>query len=159
MDYIRTKYWTVFPKQLQDNDIAFDAKWDPTTPITVIFTRIEEFNKSAKAGEYPFTEKGYFDIHTFPSKTLDCSTWHVIPGETIPQALKSGVTSSSSLPKRQPTSNMKPLNQSASMMNLPMLYYNLGMHSQHNSKKFQTCAIYRNNRWTAPQNTRTSEPK
>ena len=42
MDYIRTNYGTVPPKKLQENEIALDAQWDPTTPIAVIFTRIED---------------------------------------------------------------------------------------------------------------------
>ena len=41
----------------------------------------------------PFNKKISFDLHTFPSKTLDWSTFHVIPGKTIPQAPKIGVTS------------------------------------------------------------------
>ena len=42
MDYIQTNYRTVLPKQLQENEIALDAQWDPTTPIAVLFTHIED---------------------------------------------------------------------------------------------------------------------
>ena len=42
MDYIQTNYGTVLPKQLQENEIALDAQWDPTTPIVVLITRIED---------------------------------------------------------------------------------------------------------------------
>ena len=59
MEYIRTNYGTVLPKQLQENDIALDAQWDQTTPITVLFTRIEDCKLFAEAGEEPFTDKKY----------------------------------------------------------------------------------------------------
>ena len=98
--------------------------------------------------------KIYFALNTLPSKTLDCSIWHVIPAETIPQAPKNGATSRSYLPKRHPTPNITPLAQSNSIMKLPMIYYNWAMNLHHNSNKFQIYALYRNNQWTAPQNTR-----
>ena len=90
---------------------------------------------------FPKLEKSHslrkisFALHTFPSKTLDCSTFHVIPGETRPQASKIGVTSRSYLPKRQKTSNITPLDQSYSMMKLKIISYNWAKHLQHNSKK------------------------
>ena len=62
-----------------------------------------------------------FSLHTFPSKTLDFSSCHVITGETIPQVPKIRLTSSSFLPKRQPISNITPLAHSDSMMKLTML--------------------------------------
>ena len=43
MDYIQTNYGTVLPKQLHENEIALDKKWDPTTPIAEIFTCIEDW--------------------------------------------------------------------------------------------------------------------
>ena len=68
--------------------------------------------------------KIYFSLHTLPSKTLDYLTYHVIPGETSPQAPKVRVTSSSSLQKRQATSNTTPLDQLDSTTKMPMLSYN-----------------------------------
>ena len=79
MNYIRTNYGTILLKQLQENDIALDAQWDLTTPIVVLFTRIKYCKLFAEFGEDPFTEKISFALHTFISKTLDCSTFNVIP--------------------------------------------------------------------------------
>ena len=97
-------------------------------------------------------------MNTLLLKTLDCPTCHVIPFNTIPKSPKFGVTSSSYLPKSQPTSNITPLAQLDSKMRLPMQSYKRAMHSQHNIKKYWTWAINRNNTWTSPHNTRTSEP-
>ena len=88
MDYIRTNYGTVTPKKLQDNEIALDAQCDPTTPIAVLFTPIEDCKLFNESGEEPLTEKISFALHTFPSKTLDCSTCPIIPVKKIPQAPK-----------------------------------------------------------------------
>ena len=55
--YIRTNYGTVLLKQLQYNDIVLDAQWDPTTPIVVLFTHIEDWKLFAKTEEDSFTEK------------------------------------------------------------------------------------------------------
>ena len=44
-------------KQLQDNKTSLDTQWDTTTPIVVIFTRIEDCKLFYKAGEEPFVEK------------------------------------------------------------------------------------------------------
>ena len=41
MDYIQTNYITVIPKQVQDNKVILNAKWDPTTTIEALFTCIE----------------------------------------------------------------------------------------------------------------------
>ena len=60
-------------------------------------------NYSPKLENINSLRKGSFAMNTLPSKTLDYSTFHMIPGETIPQEPKIGVTSSSYLPKRQPT--------------------------------------------------------
>ena len=124
MGYIRTNYGNVPPKQLQENEIALDAQWDPTNPITLIFTRIGYYKLFYEYGEEPFTEKISFSLHTLPLKTLDCSTCHVIPVETTPQSPNFGVTSRSSLPKRQPASNITPLAESDSMMKMPIISYN-----------------------------------
>ena len=86
VDYIQTNYGTVLPTQLQDNEISLDAQWDPTTPTSLIFTRIEDCNIFSKAEEEPLTEKKFFALHTFTWNILDCSTCHVIPGKTSPQA-------------------------------------------------------------------------
>ena len=78
----------------------------------------QHYSLAFKTAKYsPNLEKSHslrkisFDMHTFTSKTLDFSTHHVIPTKTIPQAPKIGVTSSSYLPKRQPKSNIIPLDQ------------------------------------------------
>ena len=57
MDYIQTNYVTVPPKQLQENGIALDAQWDPTSPTVVLFTYIEDCNLFSKSGEDPFNDK------------------------------------------------------------------------------------------------------
>ena len=84
MDYIQTNYGTVLPKQLQDNEIALDAQWDPTTPIAVLFTRIEDFKLLSKAGEDPFTDKyifrsSYLAIEDTGLFNLPCDTWQENP--------------------------------------------------------------------------------
>ena len=57
MDYIRSNYRTLFPKQLQENELALDSQWYPTTPIAVLCTRIEDYKLFVKAGEDPLNEK------------------------------------------------------------------------------------------------------
>ena len=98
MDYIRTNYWNLLPKQLQENEIALDSQWDPTNPIAVLFICIEYWKLFTKSGEDPFTKKKIIlTLHTLTSKTLYCSTWYVIHGKTSTEAPKFVVTSSSSL--------------------------------------------------------------
>ena len=79
MEYIRTNYGTVLPKQLQENDIALDAQWDLTTPITVLLTSIEYCKLFAKSVEEPFTEKNilcsaYLAIEDTGLFNLSCDT-------------------------------------------------------------------------------------
>ena len=77
MDYIWTNYGTVLLKQLQDNDITLDSKWYLTTPITLLFTRIEDDKLFSKAGEEPFTEENilcseYLSIEDIVLLNLPC---------------------------------------------------------------------------------------
>ena len=57
MYYIQTDYVTVLPIKLQDNGIALDAQWDPTTPIVVLFACIEDCKLFSEAVEDLFTKK------------------------------------------------------------------------------------------------------
>ena len=57
MDYIWTKYGTVLPKKLQENEISLDSQLDLTTPIAVLFARIEDWKLFSKDVEGPFTDK------------------------------------------------------------------------------------------------------
>ena len=57
MDYIQTNYGTLLPKQLQDNNIALDAQWEPTTTVALILTCIEYCKLFSESIEEPFTEK------------------------------------------------------------------------------------------------------
>ena len=80
MVYIRTNYGTVLPEKLQDNEISLYAQWDLTTPVAVLFTRIEDCKLFAKAGEEPFTEKNilwyaYLAIEDTGLLNLTCDTW------------------------------------------------------------------------------------
>ena len=97
-----------------------------------------------------------FALHNVPSKTLYCSTCHVIPGRKIPQAPKTRVTSSSFLPNRQPASNIASLAQSDSMMNLPMLSYKWANNSHH---KIKNCKHARCTRTTGEQRLRIKKPQ
>ena len=93
-------------------------------PLKCYSLTLKTTNYSSKMDKIHSLRKISFTLNTLPSKTLDCSSCHVIPGETIPKAPKIGVTSSSYLPKMQPISNITPLAQSDSMTNLTMLSYN-----------------------------------
>ena len=84
MEYIRTNYGTVLHKKIQENEIALDAQWDPTTPIVVIFTRIEDCGLFTEAGEEPFTKKNiicltYLAIKDTGLFNLPCDTWRDNP--------------------------------------------------------------------------------
>ena len=57
MEFIGTNYGTVFPKKLQENEIALDAQWDPNTTIVVLFNLIEDCKLFSKSVEEPLTER------------------------------------------------------------------------------------------------------
>ena len=50
-NYTRTNYVTVLSKKLQENEMVLDAQWDRTTPLTVLFTRIEDCKLFSEDGE------------------------------------------------------------------------------------------------------------
>ena len=84
MDYIRTNYVTVPPKQLQENEIALNAQWDPTTPVVLLFTRIEDCKLFSKYVEDPCTDKkilcsAYLTIEDTGLFNLPCDTWRENP--------------------------------------------------------------------------------
>ena len=79
MEYIQTNYRTVLPKQLHYNGIALDSKWDPTTHIVALFTRIEDCKPFFKAREETFTENNilisaYLAIKDTELFNLPCHT-------------------------------------------------------------------------------------
>ena len=81
MEYTQTNYGTVSPKQIQENKIELDEQWDPTTPIAVLFTRIEDFKLFSEDGEGPFNKKNilcsaYLATIFF---NLTCDTWQENP--------------------------------------------------------------------------------
>ena len=51
MKYTQTNYGTVILEKLQENEIALDEQWYPSTTIAVLFTRIEDCKLSTEAGE------------------------------------------------------------------------------------------------------------
>ena len=84
MDYIWTNYVTFLPKQLQENEIALDAQWYPTTTIAVIFTHIEDGKLFSKYEEDTLTEKNilcsaYLSIEGIGLFNLTCDTWRDNP--------------------------------------------------------------------------------
>ena len=83
MDYIQTNYVTVLPKQLQGN-ITLDVQWEPTIPISVLFTCIEDYKLFTEYGEELFTDKNilrsaYLAIEDTGLFNLPCDTWQYKP--------------------------------------------------------------------------------
>ena len=87
LHHIKVNYGEVEPKQLQQNEIALDAPWDPSTPIATLYKRIEDCKLFAEAGDEPLPDKkilraALLAIESTGLYNLACDTWADKPSAT-----------------------------------------------------------------------------
>jgi hypothetical protein len=57
IEYLYTRYGSINPTKIEENDAEFKADYDPSEPIKVLFQQIEETTTFASAAQQPYTSQ------------------------------------------------------------------------------------------------------